>query len=95
MDFDKSDNKEDKISEKKSIIIEHSLTVLKTLGIDTSPIIIDDEFDADKIKITCDIEELGQLFKNVIVTTNHRMLYLDDNDLDMEVKYGCQSFMTH
>lgn len=87
--------KEEDILERKSAIVEHSLEVLKQLDYDTSLIKISDVESTDKIHIDCDDYKLGTLFKNIITTTNKRIINLTDEDLDFEVASGCQSFMTH
>lgn len=87
--------KEEEIFERKAAIVEHSLEVLKQFNYDTSLIKISDIDNTDKIHIDCDDYRLGSLFKNIITTTNKRIINLTDEDLDFEVASGCQSFMTH
>ena len=86
--------KDEEIIERKAAIVEHSLEVLK-FNYDTSLIKISDVDSVDKIHVDCDDYKLGSLFKNVIATTNKRIINLTDEDLDYEVTSGCQSFMTH
>ncbi len=87
--------KDEEIIERKAAIVEHSLEVLKQFNYDTSLIKISDVDSVDKIHVDCDDYKLGSLFKNVIATTNKRIINLTDEDLDYEVTSGCQSFMTH
>lgn len=87
--------KEEEIFERKAAIVEHSLEVLKQFNYDTSLIKIYDVDNTEKIHIDCDDYRLGSLFKNIITTTNKRIINLTDEDLDFEVASGCQSFMTH
>lgn len=86
---------EELIEEKKQQIIQHSLKVLKIMGIDSSCCKIINTEGTGQLIVKCNDKRVELVLKNIIKTIEKRILFLSDEDLDYEEDCGNASFMTH